>query len=122
MWIPYRAITPEDLIIYKKDKDNSKDIPMIIAMLLVVVSLIFTVPGYYFPLRLSIANLFTNGKLTSKFNIIFTYVSVFAFPVIASIYDKILNYLSYTAFISIFIIFLFHILLNIKSTGKKFTY
>ena len=122
MWIPYRAITPEDLIIYKKDKDNSKDIPMIIAMLLVVVSLIFTVPRYYFPLRLSIANSFINGKLTTKFNIIFTYISVFAFAVLASIYDKLLNYLSYTAFISIFITFLFHILLNIKSTGKKFTY
>ena len=43
MWIPYRAITPEDLIIYRKDKDNGKDISMVIARLLVAISLIFTV-------------------------------------------------------------------------------
>ena len=115
-------ITPEDLIIYRKDKDNGKDIPMVIARLLVAVSLIFTVPGYYFPLRLSVINSFTKGILTTKFNIIFTYVSVFACSVIAAIYDKILNYLSYIGFISVFISFLFPILLNIKSTGKKFTY
>ena len=115
-------ITPEDLIIYRKDKDNGKDIPMVIARLLVAISLIFTVPGYYFPLRLSVVNSFTNGKLTKKFNFIFTYVSVFACSVIAAIYDKILNYLSYIGFISVFISFLFPILLNIKSTGKKFTY
>ena len=115
-------ITPEDLIIYRKDKDNGKDIPMVIARLLVAISLIFTVPGYYFPLRLSVVNSFTNGKLTKKFNFIFTYVSVFACSVIAALYDKILNYLSYIGFISVFISFLFPILLNIKSTGKKFTY
>ena len=95
---------------------------MVIARLLVAISLIFTVPRYYFPLKLSVVNSFTNGKLTTKFNFIFTYFSILAFAVIASIYNKILNYLSYSVFISVFISFLFPILLNIKSNGKKFTY
>ena len=115
-------ITPEDLIIYRKNKGSGKDVAMVIARLLVVISLIFTVPGYYFPLRLSVINSFTGGQLTTRFNIIFTYVSVFACAAIASIYDKILNYLSYIGFISVFISFLFPILLNIKASGKKFTY
>ena len=115
-------ITPEDLIIYRKNKGSGRDVAMVIARLLVVISLIFTVPGYYFPLRLSVINSFTGGKLSTKFNIIFTYISVSACALIAAIYDKILNYISYIGFISVFIGFLFPILLNIKSSGKKFTY
>ena len=42
-------ITQEDLIIYRKDKDNGKDISMVISRLLVAISLILTVPRYYFP-------------------------------------------------------------------------
>ena len=115
-------ITPEDLIIYRKNKGSGKDVAMVIARLLVVISLIFTVPGYYFPLRLSVINSFTGGILTTRFNIIFTYISVCACAVIAAIYDKILNYLSYIGFISVFISFLFPILLSIKASGKGFKY
>ena len=115
-------ITPEDLIIYRKNKGSGKDVAMVIARILVVISLIFSVPGYYFPLRLSVINSFTGGELTTKFNILLTFISVFACSVIAAIYDKILNYLSYVGFISVFISFLFPIMLNIKSTGKGFCY
>ena len=62
--------TPEDLIVYRKSKDSGKDVVMTIAKLFVAISLIFTFPGYYFTLRLSIANSFTGGKISNKFNFI----------------------------------------------------
>jgi len=116
-------ITPEDLIIYRKSKDNGKDIPMGIAKLAVFISLVFTLPIYYFTLRLSVSDSFLNGKLTQKFNIIFTFCSVFGSSIVAIVYDKILNYLSYIGgFISVFICYLIPVLLFIKAYGKPITY
>ena len=116
-------ITPEDLVIYRKNKDNDKDIFMAIAKFAVFISLIFTLPAYYFTLRLSIANSFMNGKVTPKFNRIFTFCSVFGCAIVAIVYDKILNYLSYIGgFISVFICYLIPILLYIKAYGKPITY
>jgi len=116
-------ITPEDLVIYRKCKDNGKDIFMAIAKFAVFISLIFTLPSYYFTLRLSISNSFMNGKITTKFNTIFTFCSVFGCAIIAIVYDKILNYLSYIGgFISVFICYLIPILLYIKSHGKPMIY
>ena len=96
-------ITPEDLIIYRKNKGSGRDLAMVLARLFVAISLIFTVPGYYFPLRLSVMNSFTGGKLTNTFNILFTFISIFVCAIISAVYDKILNYL--TLEISISIIF-----------------
>jgi len=111
-------VTPEDLVIYRKCKDNGKDIPMGIAKLAVFASLIFTLPAYYFTLRLSIVNSFIKGKMSKKFNYIFTFASVFACSVVAIVYDKILNYLSYIGgFISVFICYMIPVLLDIKSNG-----
>ena len=115
-------VTPEDLIIYRKNKGNGKDTAMVLAKMLVSFSLIFTVPAYYFPLRLSVINSFTGGKLSNKFNIIFTFVSIFCCALISAIYDKILNYLNYIGFISVFISFLFPVLNHIYSSGKPITY
>ena len=116
-------LTPEDLIIYRKSKDGGKDIFMAIAKLAVFVSLIFTLPSYYFTLRLCVSNSFMHGKITTKFNTIFTFCSVFGCAIIAIIYDKILNYLSYIGgFISVFICYLIPVLLYIKSHGKPMTY
>ena len=115
-------INPEDLIIYRKNKGSGRDIAMVLARLLVSISLIFTVPGYYFPLRLSVINSFTGGILTNKFNILFTFISIFACAMISAIYDKILNYLNYIGFISVFISFSFPVLMNVYSSGKKITY
>jgi amino acid permease len=115
-------ITPEDLIIYRKNKGTGKDVAMVIARLLVTISLIVTVPGYYFPLRLSIMNSFTKGELSNKFNILFTFISIFACAVVAALYDKILNYLSYIGFIAVFISFLFPALVYVYSTKKPLTY
>ena len=116
-------LTPEDLIIYRKSKDGGKDIFMAIAKLAVFVSLIFTLPSYYFTLRLCVSNSFMHGKITTKFNTIFTFCSVFGCADIAIIYDKILNYLSYIGgFISVFICYLIPVLLYIKSHGKPMTY
>ena len=116
-------ITPEDLIIYRKNKNNGKDIPMAIAKLAVFISLIFTVPSCYFSLRLSIANSFLKGEVTTKFNRIFTFSSIFGCAVVAILYDKILNYLSYIGgFTSVFICYLIPVLLYIKSSGKAISY
>jgi len=114
-------IYPEDVIIYRKPKEhNDKDILMNIAKLMITGSLIFTLPGYYFGLRLCVANSFTGGKISNKFNYIFTFISVFACSAIAAVYDKILNYLSYIGgFISVFVCYLIPILIYIYSSGKS---
>ena len=114
-------VTPEDLIIYRRCKDSGKDIPMAIAKLSVFTSLIFTLPAYYFTLRLCIVNSFIKGKMSKKFNYIFTFASVFGCSVVAIVYDKILSYLSYIGgFISVFICYMFPVLLEIKSSGMPF--
>ena len=115
-------ITPEDLIIYRKNKGTGKDVAMVIARLLVSISLIFTVPGYYFPLRLSVINSFTNGELSTLFNILFTFISIFVCALVSAVYDKILNYLNYIGFISVFISFLFPALMDVASSQKKCTH
>ena len=116
-------ITPEDVIIYRKKIGSGKDVAMTISKLFITLSLIFTLPPYFFGLRLSIANSFTKGKISKLFNIIFTFISLIACSLIGAIYDKILNYLSYIGgFISVFVCYLFPALLVIKSSGKPFSY
>ena len=115
-------VTPEDLVIYRKNKGDGKDIFMVIARLLVCISLIVTIPTYYFTLRLSVMNVFTGGKLSKKFNILFTFISVFASAVVAALYDKILNYLSYIGFTTALVAYVFPAILYVKSTGKKMTH
>ena len=115
--------TPEDLIVYRKNKGNEKDIAMVIARLFVSISLIFTFPGYYFTLRLSIANSFTGGKISNKFNYLITFLSCFGCALVAAIYDKILNYLNYIGgFLSVFICYLNPCILCIYSSGKPLIY
>ena len=115
--------TPEDLIVFRKNKGEGKDIGMVISKLLVSLSLIFTLPGYYFALRLSIANSFIGGKISNKFNYLFTFLSVFGCAIVAVVYDKILNYLSYIGgFISVFICYLIPVLIYVYSSGKPVTY
>ena len=113
---------PEDLIVFRKSK-GGKDIAMTIAKLFVAVSLVFTFPGYYFTLRLSIANSCTGGKISNKFNYIITFASCFGCCLVAAVYDKILNYLNYIGgFLSVYICYLNPIVLCIKTSGKPFTY
>ena len=64
-------ITPEDVVIYRKAIGSGKDIAMTISKLFITLSLMFTVPGYFFGLRLGFANSFTGGKISKIFNIIF---------------------------------------------------
>jgi amino acid permease len=113
---------PEDLIVFRKSK-GGKDVAMTIAKLFVAVSLVFTFPGYYFTLRLSIANSCTGGKISNKFNYIITFSSCFGCCLVAAVYDKILNYLNYIGgFLSVYICYLNPIILCIKTSGKPFTY
>ena len=114
--------TPEDLIIYRRSKDNGKDVFMVIARCFIALSLFFTLPGYYFPLRLSFANVFTGGKITNKFNILFTFISCYVCAAVASVYDKILNYLSYIGgFISVFICYFIPVMIYLYSKDEKLT-
>ena len=116
---PYQ---PEDVIIYRKSKGGN-DVAMTIAKLFVSLSIVFTYPGTYFPLRLSIANSFPEGIITSKFNVILTFISCFICSAVASIYDKILNYLSYIGgFITVFMCYLIPALLKIKTSGNPMTH
>ena len=113
---------PEDLIVFRKSK-GGKDVAMTIAKLFVAVSLVFTFPGYYFTLRLSIANSCASGKISNKFNYIVTFASCFGCCLVAAVYDKILNYLNYIGgFLSVYICYLNPIILCIKTSGKPFTY
>ena len=112
--------TPEDLIIFRKNKGKGKDIAMTISKLFVVLSLIFTIPGYCLSLRSNIVNSFNKGILTDRFNYFFTFGSCLGCAIIAAIYDKILNYLTYIGgFISVFICYLYPILIYVFSTEKK---
>ena len=114
--------TPEDLVIYRKSKDGGKDIWMVIARLFISLSLFFTLPGYYFPLRLSFSNVFTKGNITNTFNILFTFITCYLCAIVASVYDKILNYLSYIGgFISVFICYLIPVLIYLYSKNEKLT-
>ena len=116
-------VNPEDLIIYRKNKGNGKDIAMTISKLLIALSLFTTSPGFYFGLRLSIANSFTNGNISTKFNIILTFSTFYGCALVAALYDKILNYFSYIGgFISVFICYLFPALLYVYSSGKQICY
>ena len=116
-------MTPKDVIIYRNKIGNGKDIAMTISKLFITLSLAFTLPPYFFGLRLSVANLFTDGKISKLFNYIFTFVSLIICSFISAIYDKILNYLSYIGgFISVYVCYLFPALLAIKSSGKPLSY
>ena len=116
-------ITPKDVIIYRNKIGNGKDIAMTISKLFITLSLAFTLPPYFFGLRLSVANLFTDGKISKLFNYIFTFISLILCSFISAIYDKILNYLSYIGgFISVYVCYLFPALLAIKSSGKPLSY
>lgn len=111
---------PEDLIIFRKKKGNGKDIAITISQLSISVSLIFTIPGYYFNLRKNIVNSFNKGVLTDKFNYIFTLSSCLGCSIIAAFYGRVLNYLTYIGgFISVFICYLNPILMYVFSTEKK---
>ena len=80
-------------------------------------------PGYYFILRLSIANSCTGGKISNKFNYLVTFLSCFGCCVVAAVYDKILNYLNYIGgFLSVFICYLNPCILWIYTSGKPFSY
>ena len=114
---------PEDLVLYRKKKGNGKDIAMSISILLVAINLAFNIPGYYFDLRSSISISFTGGKITDKFNYIFTFLSFLGCTIIALLYNKILHYLTYIGgFISVFICYLNPILIYVFSTEKKLKY
>ena len=116
-------ITPEDLIVYRKNKGNGKDIAMSISKLFVAFNLILTMPEYFYNLRLNVENTFIGDKMTAKFKYIFTFLSCIGCAVIGVIYYKVLSYISYIGgFIAVFICYLYPILIYVFSTEKKLKY
>ena len=113
---------PEDLIVYRKNKGNGKDIAMTISKLLISLNLLFAIPGYYFNLRTNISNTFRKGDISDKFNYILTILSCLICAVIGAFYNKILSYLSYIGAFSVFICYLNPILMYVYSTEKKLKY
>ena len=96
-----------------------RDIAMVFARLFVINKLIFTVPGFYFPLRLTVINIFTQGKLSN----LFTFILIFAYESNISLYGKILNYLNYIRFHIIFISCFNVCIFNLEKNNllKKYT-
>ena len=116
-------ITPEDLIVYRNNKGNGKDIAMSISKLFVALYLILTMPEYFYNLRLNVENTFIGDKMTGNFRYIFTFLSCIGCAVIGAFYDKVLNYISYIGgFIAVFICYLYPILIYVFSTEKKLKY
>lgn len=116
-------ITPEDLIIYRRKKDGGYDIPMDIAKLAVAISIFFSVPPNYLALRLSVENTFLHRQFSTLGNCVFTGISMVCGCLVAAVYDKILNYISYLGgFFCSLLSFLFPVLFYICFNGKPMSY
>ena len=71
--------SPEELIIFRKNKNNSKDILMIIINFILIICILLTIPRYYLMLKINFKTLFfkNNKKLSDKLNNIFTFIFCF---------------------------------------------
>ena len=85
--------SPEELIIFRKNKNNNKDVLMIIINFILIICIILTIPRFYLMLKINFKILFfkNKNKLSEKLNTIFTFIFCFG-SAIASIYLN--NFLS----------------------------
>ena len=117
--------SPEELIIFRKNKNNSKDILMIIINFILIICILLTIPRYYLMLKINFKTLFfkNNKKLSDKLNNIFTFIFCFGSALASIHFDHYLSYLSYIGgFFSVFINYLFPVLVYVKSSGKNIKY
>ena len=117
--------SPEELIIFRKNKNSGKDIVMLIINFILIICAVFTVSRYYLMLKINFKILFFSNKekLLEKLNNLFTFIFCFGSALASVHFNHFLSYLSYIGgFFSVFISFLFPVLLYVKSTGKDIKY
>lgn len=112
-----------DLIIFRKNEFGGYDIPMNIAKFTVAICLFFSVPLLYVAYRKCLVVSFLGGKLITPVNLGVTIGTFLVSTILATLYDKILNYINYIGgFLIGLYCYLFPILLYIYSNKKGFTY
>ena len=117
--------SPEELIIFRKSKNSGKDILILIINFLMLICSVFTVSRYYLLLKVHFKFLFFINKenLSKRISNIFTFIFSFGSALASIYFDHFLSYLCYLGgFFSVFISYLFPILIYVKSTGKKMEY
>ena len=117
--------SPEELIVFRKNKDSGKDVLMLVLNFILMICAIFTVSRYYLMLKVNFKVLFFKNreKLLEKLNNIFTFIFCFGSALACIHFNHFLSYLSYIGgFFSVFISYLFPVLLYLKSYGKNIKY
>ena len=117
--------SPEELIIFRRNKNGSKDILMMIINFILIICIILTIPRYYLMVKINFKQLFfkNKNKLSEKLNNIFTFIFCFGSALASISFDHYLSYLCYIGgFFSVFISYLFPVLIFVKSSDKKMKY
>ena len=117
--------SPEELIIFRKSKSNGKDILLLIINFILLICALFTVSRYYLLLKVHFKFLFFVKKetLSKRMNNIFTFIFCFGSAIASIYFDHFLSYLCILGgFFSVFINYLFPILIYAKSTKKSIKY
>ena len=117
--------SPEELIIFRKSKSNGKDILILIINFILLICALFTVSRYYLLLKVHFKFLFFVKKetLSKRMNNIFTFIFCFGSAIASIYFDHFLSYLCILGgFFSVFINYLFPILIYVKSTKKSIKY
>ena len=98
---------------------------MLIVNFILIICAVFTVSRYYLMLKIHFKVLFFSNKekLLEKLNNLFTFVFCLGSALLSIYFDHFLSYLSYIGgFFTVFISYLFPVLLYVKSTGKNIKY
>ena len=98
---------------------------MLVLNFILMICAIFTVSRYYLMLKVNFKVLFFKNreKLLEKLNNIFTFIFCFGSALACIHFNHFLSYLSYIGgFFSVFISYLFPVLLYLKSYGKNIKY
>ena len=117
--------SPEEFVFFRKNKNNGKDILLVITNFFIVICLILTAPRYYLMLKINFKFLFfkDKNKLTGKLNNFFTFIFCLGSAFASIYFDGFLSYLCYIGgFFSVFISYLFPALIYAKSSGKNIKY
>lgn len=117
-------IDPEAIIIFRKSIHSGYDIWMTIAKVSFFFAQFFTIPPYHLTFRIGIENIFNKKKpLSTLGNVLFTFLSLAITGIIGVVYDKILNYISYSGgFLCVVFCYFFPIYLWIVTNKKGFCY
>ena len=116
---------PEEFIFFRKNKNNNKDILMVIINIILFLCIIFTIPRYYVLLKIHLKFLLfkSQEKLKDITNYLIIFIFCFGSSFAAIFFNKLMSYLIYIGgFCSIFISYLFPAFIYAKSSGKNIKY